>query len=108
MSLDSAPFFDSAQLDQRSMGDESLRRELLVLFTAEVERLVRQAEDAPNAGTRDDRLRAISASARVVGAMRLVETAELIEAQFTAREFDLTPLREVVAETLASLRQIGA
>ena len=108
MSAKNAPLFDSTQLGRRAMGDESLRTELLSLFVTEVERLMRQAEDAPDAVIRDDRLRAISASARGVGAVRLAQTAKLLEAQFTVKDIDLTPLREAIAETLAYLRQTGA
>ena len=107
MSVSHAPLFDPAQLDRRAMGHESLRTELLALFATEVERLMRQAEDAPDAVTRDDRLRAISASAGGVGAVRLAQTAKLLEAQFTVPEIDLEPLRQVVVETLAHLRQSG-
>jgi HPt (histidine-containing phosphotransfer) domain-containing protein len=108
MSVGSAPLFDPTQLDRRAMGDESLRTELLALFATELERLMRQAEFAADAVTRDERLRAISALARSVGAVRLAQTAKLLETQFTVPEIDLDPLRDVVVETLAYLRQTGA
>ena len=108
MSAKNAPLFDATQLSRRAMGDESLRTELLSLFVTEIERLLRQAEDAPDAITRDDRLRAISALARNVGAVRLAQTAKLLEAQFTIPEIDLAPLREAIAETLSYVRQTGA
>jgi HPt (histidine-containing phosphotransfer) domain-containing protein len=107
MAANPTPLFDPAQLNHRAMGDESLRVELLSLFTNEIERLLRQAEDAPDPAIRDDRLRAITASARSVGAVRLAQTAKLLESQFTVQELDLAPLRASVAETLAYLRQSG-
>lgn len=108
MSVRNAPLFDPVQLNRRAMGDESLRTELLALFATEIERLMRQAEFAPDAVTRDDRLRAITASAGSVGAVRLAQTAKLLEAQFTVPDIDLEPLRQVVVETLDYLRRTGA
>ena len=108
MLTSAVPVLDAAYLDRRSLGDESLKVELLALFVAEVERLLNQVETAANAQVRADRLRAIAALARNVGALRLAQSARMLETQFASDDVDLGPLRESVAEILAYLGGAGS
>src|SRR5688572_8919309 len=99
MPTSAAPLLDAAQLNRRALGDESLKVELLALFVAEVERLLHQVETAADGQVRGDRLRAMTALARNIGAVRLAQAARLAEAQVGASEADLAALRQSVAET---------
>ena len=101
MTPSSAPLFDRAQLDHRSLGDPALEVEILALFVAEAERLLRQIGEAEDPQVRGDRLRAMIALARNTGAVRLASTARALERQIATVEPDLQPLRDAVAETIA-------
>ena len=101
------PLIDSAQLSRQTNGNAGLQVERLALFVAEAERLMRQVEDAADAQIRGDRLRAMIALARNTGASRLAEEARALETRIAAEDPDLTPLRDVVAQTLAYLRSTG-
>ena len=103
MPISAAPVLDVLQLHSRAFGDESLKIEILALFVAEAERLLRQVETAPNRQVRGDRLRAMAALARNVGAARLAQAARLLESEIAGDEPDLEPLRQAVSETLAYL-----
>jgi hypothetical protein len=65
MSSNAIPVFDAAQLNRATNRDTSLQVEILALFVAEVERLMRQVEDATEPELRGDRLRALIAVARL-------------------------------------------
>jgi HPt (histidine-containing phosphotransfer) domain-containing protein len=101
------PVFDSAQLARRTNGDPKMQIEVLALFVAEAERLLRQVEDAANGEVRGERLRALIALARTTGAAMLAEQARSLEAKLVSAEPDLTPLREAVERTLAYLQHAG-
>jgi hypothetical protein len=108
MPTSAIPVIDVSQLDRRALGDESLRIELLALFATEVDRLLRQVEAAPSAQVRSDRLLAVIALSRSVGAVRLAESARLLQSQGAGDAADLEPLRAAVAETLAFLGRFSA
>lgn len=107
MPTETIPVFDAAKLYRATNGDAALQVEVLALFTAEVERLMRQVEDAPDPQTRNDRLRALIAVSRNTGASRLAQEARGLETQIAEESPDLTALRRAVAETLAYVRQSG-
>lgn len=99
------PIIDFTRLAHRSMGSEGLETELLALFEAEAERLLGQAEAAANAEIRVERLHAVVAAARGVGAVRLADAA-LAAAQSAGSEAapDLEPLKSALAEVLGYIR----
>jgi HPt (histidine-containing phosphotransfer) domain-containing protein len=99
------PPFDSVQLNRYTKGNPSLQVEVLALFVAEVERLMRQVEDAPDAQVRGDRLRALFGAARNTGAALIAHEARALETQIAAESPDLSPLRNAVAETLAYIQR---
>lgn len=105
MTTEATPVLDNAKLHRRTMGDPALQVEMLALFVAEVERLMQQVEDASEPQVRADRLRALIAVSRNIGAARLAEEARGIETQIGSDGPDLAPLRSAVAETLAFVRQ---
>jgi HPt (histidine-containing phosphotransfer) domain-containing protein len=107
MSTDAIPVFDAARLYRATNGDAALQVEVLALFTAEVERLMQQVEDAPDPQTRSDRLRALSSAARNTGAAMLAQEARVLETQIAEETPDLEPLRQAVAQTVAYVRQAG-
>ena len=98
------PVIDFHRLARRSMGSETLETELLALFAAESERLLRQAESAHDAETRADRLRAIAAAGRSVGALRLAGVAAALADAAGDEEPDLERLRGALAEALRHIR----
>jgi predicted trehalose synthase len=102
------PVIDADRLARRTMGDEALQVEVLALFAAEVERLMRQVASAADPQVRGDRLQAIAVLARNTGALHLAQVARALETQIVAEELDLEPLREAVSETLAYLGNAGA
>lgn len=107
MPTDTIPVFDAATLNHASNGDPAMQVEMLALFVAEVERLVRQVEDAEDPHLRGDRLRALFRVARNIGAMMLAQEARAIETQITDEQPDLGSLKDAVAATLAYVRQTG-
>lgn len=107
MATGTIPLLDPAPLERRSMGDRSVRIEVLTLFIAEAERLMNQVEEAGDPQIRAERLRALAVAARNVGATRLVQSARVTETQIGDAEPDLGPLRATYAETLAFVRQAG-
>ena len=107
MSTSPTPLFDAAQLHRRTMGDGALQVELLSLFVTEVERLMRQVEDARDPQIRGDRLHAMIGLARNTGAVRLAQAARQLETAIAVDDPDLTPLRAVLSETLAYVHQAG-
>jgi len=107
MSTNDHPVFDPSMLNRQTRGDSHLQVEVLALFVAEVERLMRQVEDAPDAQLRGERLRALITAARNVGATRLAHAARSIETQIGDEAPDLAPLRTTVSETLAYVHQAG-
>ena len=108
----SLPIIDRARLAHRSMGNESLETELLSLFASETERLLHQVESAVDLQTRDDRIRAIGAAARGVGAARLAFAAQAV-VQATPGTADpdsvagaeLDVLHHAVAEVIGFIRR---
>jgi HPt (histidine-containing phosphotransfer) domain-containing protein len=101
------PVFDAAQLNRHTKGNASLQVEVLSLFITEVERLMRQVEDAPDPQVRGDRLRALIGVARNTGAARLAQEARALETQIAAESPNMTQLRQAVAETFAFIRRSG-
>lgn len=101
MQTTSVPVLDAGKLRRQTMGDAAMQVEVLALFVAEAERLMRQVEDAPNAEVRADRLNAMIGLARNVGADRMAQAARLVEQQISSEQPDLEPLRAAIAETLA-------
>jgi HPt (histidine-containing phosphotransfer) domain-containing protein len=107
MSTNTIPVFDAAQLNRATNGNAALQVEVLALFVAEVERLMRQVEDAPDPQMRGDRLRALTGLARNTGAAMLAQAARSLETQIATESPDLAPLRKAVADTVAYVRQAG-
>jgi hypothetical protein len=101
------PLFDAAQLNRRTHGNASLQIEVLSLFVAEVERLMRQVEDAPDPQLRGDRLRALIGVARNTGAVVIAQEARALETEIAAENPDLGPLKKAVDETFAFIRRTG-
>jgi hypothetical protein len=98
-----SPVFDRAQLERRTLGSPALEVEILALFVAEAERLLRQVENADDPQIRGDRLRAMITLARHTGAMRLAHAARALETEILPTEPDLQPLREALAEAIADI-----
>ena len=107
MATGALPVLDSAQLRRKTMGDPSLQVEVLALFVTELERLMRQVEEAADAQVRGDRLRAIIALARNIGAMRLAQASRTLETQIATEAPDMTPLRAAVAEAISYVQRAG-
>jgi hypothetical protein len=105
---DTIPVFDSARLHRQTMGDPSVQVEVLSLFVAEVERLMRQVEEAEDGALRGDRLRGLIALARNIGAMRLAQEARAAETQIGTEQPDLSALRAAVVETIAFVQRSNA
>ncbi len=101
----SAPLFDAAQLNRHTRGNPRLQVEVLSLFLTEVERLMRQVEDAPDPQLRAERLRALIGVARNTGAAFIAQAARALETEIVAEQPDLTSLRNAVAETFAFIRR---
>ena len=99
------PVLDAARLSRQTMGDAAMQVEVLALFMAEAERLMRQVEDAPTPEVRAERLHAIIGLARNVGASRMAEAAKTVEKQITTEQPDLAPLRTAMAETFAYVQR---
>jgi HPt (histidine-containing phosphotransfer) domain-containing protein len=107
MQTTTVPIFDPAQLHRHTNGDANMQVEVLALFSTEVERLMRQVENAPDGQVRSDRLRALMASARNIGATLLAQQARSLEVKIMSENPDLTPLKEAVDQTLAYVRRTG-
>ena len=105
MTTSTTPVLDPMPLDRQTMGDPAHRLELLALFVVEAERLMRQIEEARDRQVMAERLQALAGSARNIGAVRLAQTARLLESHIGDEEPDLEPLRTTVAETLAFVRR---
>ena len=101
MQTTAVPVLDAGKLRRQTMGDPAMQVEVLALFVAEAERLMRQVEDAPNAEVRADRLNAIIGLARNIGAERLAQAARTVEQQIGSDQPELGLLRTAIAETLA-------
>ena len=107
MPTTAVPLLDPAQLKRQTRGIASLQIEVLSLFVAEVERLMRQVEDAPDPQVRADRLRALIGVARNIGATLIAQEARALETEIAAETPDLSPLRNAITETLAYIRRTG-
>lgn len=101
------PLIDPVQLNRQTHGNASLQVEVLSLFVNEVERLMRQVEDAQDPQMRAERLRALAGVARNTGAMRVADAARAAEMHITDGAPELTPLRDALAETLALIKRSG-
>ena len=86
------------------MGSEAMQVELLALFIAEAERLLDQVAAADTQEIRADRLQALAALARSVGAQRLTRTALDTARSFSDGE-DLDRLRSSVDEVVGFIRR---
>jgi HPt (histidine-containing phosphotransfer) domain-containing protein len=110
--MQEAPLFDAAHLDRQTLGNETLRTEIVSLFLAEVERLLAQVERAPDRLVRASRLHAMMGLARNVGALRLAELCRALEARAERDDLDepadLDRLRAAVAEVTNHLRTRAA
>jgi hypothetical protein len=107
MSTNAIPVFDPTKLQRQTMGDPAHQIEVLALFVAETERLMRQVEDADDPQLRGDRLRALIALARNIGAARLAHEARAVETHIGDGSPDFAPLRAAVSDTLAFVRRTG-
>lgn len=107
MSASSDPIFDIARLEHQSHGDGTLKTEVLALFVVEVERLLRQIEDASDPQVRADRLAALSGAARNIGALRLTGAVQGVQTQITADAPNLESLRQAVQATIAYIGRYG-
>lgn len=107
MQTSPVPVLDAARLNRQTMGDAAMQVEVLALFVAEAERLMRQVEDAPTAEVRAERLNAMVGLSRNVGAARMAQAARLVEQQIASEQPDLEPLRTAMAETLAYLQRVA-
>jgi hypothetical protein len=103
----SPPLIDPVQLNRRTHGNASLQVEVLALFVNEVERLMRQIDQAANPQLRGDRLRGLSALARNTGAALVAHEARAAETKIGEDDPDLSALRNAVSETLALIRRNG-
>ena len=108
MQAESIPVLDGEKLRAATNGDPALQIEVLALFVAEAERLMRQVEDSEDAQLRGDRLRALVALARNTGALRLAHQARAMEKEISLDTVDLSPLRDAVTEAVAFVRRAGA
>lgn len=107
MSIDAAPVFDPEKLRRHTKGDAAMQVEVLSLFVAEAERLMRQVEEAEDSQMRAQRLQGLVALARNIGAMRLVQQARMAEAHVGDGAPDLESLRAALADTLAYVHRAG-
>jgi hypothetical protein len=107
MPTTAAPIFDAIQLRRHTQGDARMQVEVLALFSTEVERLLRQIEDASDGQVRGDRLRALIALARTTGATLLAQQARTLEAKIGGEDPDLAALRDAIDQTLGYIRHIG-
>ena len=105
MTTSTTPVLDPVPLQRQTMGDPAHRLELLALFVVEAERLMRQIETATDKQVRLERVQALAGSARNIGALRLMQTARLLESHVGESEPDLEALRSAVAETLNYIRR---
>lgn len=104
MSTVTLPVIDPVQLRRQTLDDPAREIEILALFSAELERLMRQLEEARDIHTQGERLRAIISLARNTGAARLLHDARLVEAHIASGDANFQPLREAAAQTLAYVR----
>jgi hypothetical protein len=107
MPTNTTPVFDAEQLHRHTKGDPNLQIEVLALFVAEVERLMRQLELAADGQVRHDRLRALIGLARNTGASLLMQAARATEKEIAGENPDLSSLRGAVDETLGYIRRNG-
>lgn len=73
------PILDEHQLKRQTMNDPDLEVEILSLFIAEAERLLRQMEETESTTKRLERFHAIKGLARNVGALKLAKIADSLE-----------------------------
>lgn len=73
------PILDERQLKRQTMNDPDLEVEILSLFIAEAERLLRQMEETESTAKRIERFHAIKGLARNVGALKLAKIADSLE-----------------------------
>jgi hypothetical protein len=107
MATNTGPVFDVAQLGRRTHGDQTMQVEVLALFVAEAERLMRQLETASDGQVRRERLHALIGLARNTGAILVGQAARASEANIAGESPDFAPLRSALDETLAYIRRGG-
>jgi len=100
---ESAAILNEAHLARQTMGDTELQREVLALFIAEAERLLRQVHEAKEPAMRVGRVHALKGLARNVGAERLARAAAATESEAAKEKGDLAPLGAAVQEVIAHL-----
>ncbi|MBZ8134734.1 Hpt domain-containing protein [Afifella sp. IM 167] len=98
-----ALILNEAHLARQTMGDAELQREILSLFVAEAERLLRQVHEAKDPVKRAERVHALKGLARNVGAERLALAASDAQAEAARPEGDLSDLGMAVEEVIAHL-----
>jgi hypothetical protein len=98
------PVLDATQLRRLTLGNPAFEVEVLALFSAELERLLRQLDEAGDKHVQAERLRAIIALARNTGASRLLHEARLAETRLASGGTDLALLRQAASDTLAYVR----
>ncbi len=101
------PVFDAVQLNRYTNGDSNMQVEVLALFVAEVERLMQQIDAALDAEMRAQRMSALAGLARTTGATLLAQRARAAAADIGKEDFDMAPLEDAVAQTLAYVRRTG-
>jgi HPt (histidine-containing phosphotransfer) domain-containing protein len=92
------PILDESQLKRQTMNDPDLEVEILSLFIAEAERLVRQIEEDENQAKRLDRFHAIKGLARNIGAEKLAMIAGSLE---NGDSGDVEEIRSAVDNVIA-------
>jgi HPt (histidine-containing phosphotransfer) domain-containing protein len=98
---------DSAHLDRMTLGDAGLTREVLTMFSAQaaglIGRLQSMPSDAPNLA------HTLKGSARAIGAFRVADAAEALEAAIRNGDDPaqaLAGLKDAVAETRTAIEAI--
>jgi HPt (histidine-containing phosphotransfer) domain-containing protein len=89
-----AQALDMEFLNEQTLGDESLVRELLTLFMNQAVGLLRQAHGAMQGQVCREAVHKLNGSARAIGAWPLAECASDIEYELINNNFDLSFLHE--------------
>lgn len=96
--------FDAQHLSAQAGGDASLMREVLGLFLAHTNKVMRDLEASADAKSWRDCAHALKGSAKGVGCWRVAELAQAAElAPLDAGV--LGPLRQALADAQAAIRQ---
>jgi HPt (histidine-containing phosphotransfer) domain-containing protein len=99
-SMTAIALLDREHLDRQTFGDPDLRAEIVAMFRDQAAEIVRAIEAATGSAAVIDLAHRLKGSARALGAFRLAEAAQRVEAGDSAAIATLAP---VLAETLAAL-----